>query len=159
MWPLAAERVIPLKELRWSRRVLTSPCGGREISRSPVLVDQARLIAFADRPFEKSGVGPRTRRHIERPSTNFRLGGVFSCGLGLPELKMQRGEERCHGRAPAADLSCPHCCRQSRFSQHRRFRHTPRPATGPDSSPLIGFCLATGTPLFPGRRTTQTSTL
>ena len=48
------------------------------------------------------------------------------CG-GLPQLKMQRGEERRHGRAPAADLSCPHCWRQSRLSRRLRFRHTPRP--------------------------------
>jgi outer membrane autotransporter protein len=65
--------------------VLTSPRTGREISRSSVLVEQARLIAFADRPFEKSGVERRTLRHIERPLTSFRLGGVFSSlwgGLG-----------------------------------------------------------------------------
>jgi outer membrane autotransporter protein len=59
--------------------VLTSPRPGREISRSSVFVEQARLIVFAHRPFEKSGVEPRTLRHIERPSTSLRLGGVFSC--------------------------------------------------------------------------------
>ena len=78
MWPFAAERVIPSKELRWGRRVLTSPRTVREISRSSVLAEQGRLIAFPMLPPERSGVERRTLRHIERPWTSFRLGGCFS---------------------------------------------------------------------------------
>jgi hypothetical protein len=58
--------------------MLKSPRAVRKISRSPVLAEQAPLIAFADRPFEKSGVERLTLRHIERPWMSFRLGQVFS---------------------------------------------------------------------------------
>ena len=54
MWPFVAERVIPLKELRWSRTMLTSPRTVREISRSSVLAEQGRLTAFPILPLARS---------------------------------------------------------------------------------------------------------
>ena len=46
VWPLVGERVIRLKELRWSRRMLTSPCTVREISGSSILAEQGGPIEF-----------------------------------------------------------------------------------------------------------------
>jgi outer membrane autotransporter protein len=43
--------------------MLTSPCTVREISRSSLLAEQGRRIAFLDRPLEKSGAEPLTPRH------------------------------------------------------------------------------------------------
>ena len=63
-----------------------------------------------------------------------------------------QAEGRRHRHRRATNLSPPGCWRQSRFSQRRRFRHTPRPPTGPDCSPRIGSWVATGSAVFPGRR-------
>ena len=82
VWPFVAERVIPLKELRWSRTMLTSPRAVREISRSSVLAEQGRLIAFPNVPPEKGRAERLTLRHIWRPWASFRLGWVFS-SLGV----------------------------------------------------------------------------
>ncbi len=78
VWPFVAERVTPLKELRWSRTMLTSPSprAVREISQSSILAELGRL-AFPSRLLERS-VEHLTLRHIWRPWTSFRLGGVFS---------------------------------------------------------------------------------
>ena len=67
--------------------MLLWPRALREISRSSNLAEQGRLIASPDRPFEKSGVEPLIRRHIEWPWTTFRLGGVFSSLSGRLERK------------------------------------------------------------------------
>ena len=58
--------------------MLPSPRTVREISRPSMLAEQGRLIAFPNRPPEKSGVESLTLRHIWRPWTNFRLGWAFS---------------------------------------------------------------------------------
>ena len=58
--------------------MLTSPRAVREISHSSVLAERGRLIAFPNRPLEKSGVEPLTLRHTWRPRTSFRLDRAFS---------------------------------------------------------------------------------
>ena len=59
--------------------MLTSPRAVREISRSSVLAEQGRLIAFPNRPLENSGLESLTLRHIWRPWTNAsRLDRAFS---------------------------------------------------------------------------------
>ena len=78
VWPFAAERVIRLKELRWSCTVLTSPRIVREISGSSVLAEQGGLIAFPICPLEKSGVERLDTSPYSAAWTSFRLGGVFS---------------------------------------------------------------------------------
>ena len=81
VWRYVAERVTPLKELRWSRTMLTSPRTVREISRSSILAEQGRLLAFPNVPPERS-VERLALRHSLRPWTRFRLGRVFS-SLGV----------------------------------------------------------------------------
>ena len=67
-----------MKELRWSRTMLTSPRAVRKISHSSRPAEQG-LIAFPNWLLEKSGVGaPLTLRHPWRPWTSFRVGWVFS---------------------------------------------------------------------------------
>ena len=62
--------------------MLTSLRAAREISRSSVLAAQVQLTAFAYWAVETSGVESLKLRHIWRPRTSFRLGGVFS-SLGV----------------------------------------------------------------------------
>ena len=61
--------------------MLTSPRTVREISRSSILAEQGRLIAFPNVPPERSAER-LTLRHTWRPWTSFRLGRVFS-SLGV----------------------------------------------------------------------------
>ena len=86
VWPFVAERVIPLKELRWSLVMLTSPRTVRGISRSLIVAEQGRLIAFSNVPPERSAE-PLTLRHISWPWTSFRLGRVFSSLGACPGRK------------------------------------------------------------------------
>jgi hypothetical protein len=140
VWPFVADRVIPLKELRWSRTMLTSPSPRtvREISHSSVLAEQGRLIAFPNVAPER-GAERLTLRHTWQPWTSFRLGWTLS-SLGAclgrkmraaapnaspgvvcarcrdpAHLKVQAGEGRSRGHALATNLSRPPCWRQSGF--------------------------------------------
>ena len=149
VWPLVAERVIRLKELRRSRRMLTSPCTVREISGSSILAEQGGPIEFPILPPLRS-LDRLTLRHNEQPWTSFRLRGVFSSLRGRLARKTRaiarlagpviipRGlqgftttqDAMRRGATSPARAGCKfvssNCWRQSRFSQHLRFRHTPR---------------------------------
>ena len=118
------------------------------ISRSAVLAEEGGLTAYPLLPRAK-GMERLRLRLIDRPWTSFRFGRLFSslwgylrrktgvsarlagsgimlcASRGFTSTKTQPGEERHHWHAPAANLSCPHCWRQSRFSQHVRFRARP----------------------------------
>jgi hypothetical protein len=91
VWSFVAGSLVPPKELRWSRRVLTSPRAVREISHSSLLAGRGRLIAFPNRPLEKSGVQSLSLRNIWRPWGSFRLSWTFSSvGGAAADLYIRR---------------------------------------------------------------------
>ena len=74
--------------------MLTSPRTVREISRSSIPAERARLVSFPNVPPERS-VEQLTPRHTWRPWTSFRLGrGVFFFGSLFTSQIPNRGAHR-----------------------------------------------------------------